>query len=180
MFEYDSKRYTESEVKKQGLGPRQKKNSKGELLFLGKSDATKDRTNGGAGFTRDEIYSQFNHYRSYEFQTYVGDEANFLMEDPLRPVLEPQRYSRHHIDGRCLEAKKHLGQIQSHIRGLEAHMAKLAETVDNHLWVQPGFSVVAKRNLEEAKTEATKLEGRMQAALDGFSKLPVLVEETVE
>jgi hypothetical protein len=94
--------------------------------------------------------------------------------------MEAQRFSRHHIEGRQAEARAILTQIQNHIQGIVQHIASLQATVDAHLWVQPGFSNVAKQNLENVKGDATKLETRMQTVIDGISKLPVLEEDAVE
>ncbi len=152
-------------------------------LFLAPPDKNGDRTNGGDGYTEDELWNSF--YHSYfqhdqnKLKSYVKKQSNLYVET-LSPAMEAQRYSRHHIDGKCAETKQHLERIQSHVAGLDKHIASLVATVDGNLWIEPGFSTVAKRSLDEARGNTKKLEDRMQAVLDGFSKLPVLVEESVE
>jgi len=178
IFEYDEKRVTEEEVKKKGLGPRQKTDENANPLYLGIPNEVEDRTNGGSGYTRDEIYRQKGYGSGID--RYVGSRDNWLIEDPLRPVLVPQSYSSHHVNGRYDEAKRHLNHIESHISGLDSDIASLVSTVDSHLWIQPGFSAVAKRNLEEARAVAEEMRLRMQAVQDGFSQLPILVEESGE
>jgi MoxR-like ATPase len=155
----------------------------GKPLFLAPPEANVDRTNGGKGYLEDELWSSF-YYNCFQqnqnvWRNYMKKESSFYLET-LTPAMEPQRYSRHHIDGKAAETKQHLARIQTHIAGLESHIASLVATVDGNLWIQPGFSTVAKRSLEETNAEAKKLEARMQAVTDGFSKLPVLVEESAE
>lgn len=117
----------------------------------------------------------------FELKKYVLDEDSFLMEDgPLAPAVEPQRFFQAHIDQRCGEAKRHLDALRSHISGVERELSTLESELDSHLWIQPGFSATALRNLKDTRDEAKQLEKRMQAILDGFSKLPVLIEEPVE
>jgi MoxR-like ATPase len=182
----------------------QQKNKKGKLLFLANGelvthdkpkqcvrngnrlfispDTNGDRTNGGKGYTEQELWNTF-HYNFHQNQNvwknYMNETSSFFLET-LSPAMEPQRYSRHHIEGKSAETKLHLERIQLHIAGLENHIASLVATVDGNLWIQPGFSTVAKRSLEETKAEAKKLEARMQVVTEGFSKLPVLVEESPE
>ncbi|MFN7139487.1 MAG: AAA family ATPase [Limisphaerales bacterium] len=185
LFEDDGQFVTSEEGKAQ-------KSRKGKPLFLAPAETGQDRSNKGQGFTQEELRESFpesfqHHHYSYrqfdsnKLNSYTSNAANFLTAShTMRPALEPKRYSRHHIEGRCNEAKKHLEQVQSHIAGLERHIASLVSTVESHLWIQPGFSTVAKRSLEDSKAEAKRLEIRMLAVHDGFSKLPVLIEQTSE
>lgn len=162
---------------------KQKQNEDDEPLYLAPAGHSGDRTNRGRGYTKEEIRQQFfpNDYYQHQTNQYVGNNANKLTFGlTMKPALEPQRYSKHHVDGRCAEAKRHLKQIQTHLAGLEAHIASLVSTVDRHIWIQPGFSSVAKRHLEDAKAETMKLEGRMKACLEGFAALPILIETPVD
>lgn len=158
------------------IGKRQKKNDKGHRLFI--------HPNNRQGYnyqpcSKAELEQHFHH--KTQADEYAKNQDNFAIEQgELQPAMEAQRFSQHHIEGRHAEAAAVLGQIQNHIQGLTQHIASLQATVDAHLWIQPGFSDVAKQNLEDVKADATKLETRMKTVIEGISKLPVLVEESVE
>lgn len=115
-------------------------------------------------------------------KTYAANPDNFHFQDnsELEPVMEAASYSAHHIAGRKSDAQAILGSIQTYISDLERHIASLDSTIGNHLWIQPGFSDIAARNLRSTKSEATSLATRMQMVVDDCSKLPAAKESLSE
>lgn len=194
LFKQDGKLVTKNK------GLTRKLNKKGEPLFLAPPSEEshrhvrdEDRTNSGKGYTEEQLKEEFGRYfkeffRNYnygsyrfEFSKYVLDESNFLMEDgPLAPAVEPQRFIQAHIGQRCGDTKRHLDALKEHISVLDQEISTLESDLNKHLWIQPGFADVATRKLQETKAEAKNLETRMSAVMEGFSKLPILVEEPVE
>lgn len=158
-------------------GKKQKVNEKGLPLFI--------HPQGRRGFNYAPCTeADLQHHFSYakDAKAYAADPDNHYIEDnsELEPVMEAASYSTHHIRGRKADAQKILQSVRNYTADLDRHISSLSSTVDGHLWIQPGFSAVANRHLEGTKAEASKLESRMLAVLDGISKLPVRVDPAQE
>lgn len=159
---------------------RQKTNASGELLYLGPASRSGDRTNGGNGYTSEELMNEFDRYRhSYtkrsDRDVHVANKSNWLYEDAtLPPVMEPTRYSTEHIEGRVRQIQAIAEDVARHRGGVEGRIATLQQILQSHLWVSPGFAGPAAESLEQSRKIAAGLEKDLHRLIERFDKLPRL------
>lgn len=158
-------------------GQRQKQNAEGEPLFLAPANKKSDRTLNGNGMTREELRGAFTPHYGYfnqqEWQAYMADSNNFLMEATSRPpLLEPTRYSQVHIEGRLRQVDELAGELSKYHGGLKQQLASVTAIVDDHLWIAPGFSRPARINLEQRQAHAEGLQARLATLRAEFNALP--------
>ncbi len=161
-------------------GTRHKHNEDGEPLYLLPPDQ-RNRSNDGKGYTVSELMQFFGyHYyfaRGDEFKAYLANEDNWLMEEVnFEPIVEPARYSRKHIEARCEETAQLLEQADSMLATIDAEISELEILIEGHLWISPGFTPIAQRNLLETREAVEDLKRRIQAIHEGFAALPKLTE----
>jgi MoxR-like ATPase len=164
-------------------------NEKGEPLFVSdegrvftKQKVEQQRKN-AAGKLLFHIPHGYGHgaVTKEELQRYGVDPDTYAKKPDskvvdtveCRPKLVPKRYDRSFIDRRTAEAQEHRDSLTRHIAGLDARLASLTRDIDGHLWIEPGFSKVARPQLEESLRIAKALEARWNAIVDGFTTLPV-------
>ncbi len=161
-------------------GQRQRVNDKGEPLFLMHPDYTRERTNGGKGYAKEELIDYLeSHHGSGRAQqlrrdtAYWQDTGNWIIEKyTLPPQMEPTRYSEAHVQGRQSAVSALKKDISSHIDDLQKQISSLSKTIAEHLWISPGFSQVARANLETLLKQHQDQEKRLAKVLDGFGALP--------
>ncbi len=161
-------------------GTRHKHNEDGEALYLLPPDQ-RNRSNDGKGYTESDLMQFFGyHYyfaRGDEFKTYLADEGNWLMEEvSFEPIVEPARYSRKHVASRCREVAQLLEQADNMLATIDQEISELEALIDGHLWISPGFTPIAQRNLLETRETLEGLKERIQGILEGFAALPKLSE----
>ncbi len=159
-------------------GIRHKHNENGDPLYLLPADQ-RNRSNDGKGYTASDLMKFFgyHHYyaRSDEFNAYLANEENWLMEEvPFEPIVEPTRYSRKHMQRRQRETEQLLKQADAMLATVDREIAELEALIEGHLWISPGFTAIAQRNLLETRETVEDLKRRVQAIYDGFGSLPKL------
>jgi MoxR-like ATPase len=154
----------------------------GEPLYLAPR-TEKDRTNKGKGYTAEELkrnYSRDYHYddrfqdgnRWIDASSYFANNKNRLVAEYL-PLMQPTRYSQHHIKGRVEETDKIIKDMTEYLAQIDEQISSLTQTINDHLWITPGFSEPAKSTLEQTRQTVEALKERMTTVRDGFSQLPV-------
>ncbi|RKZ77073.1 MAG: ATPase [Candidatus Parabeggiatoa sp. nov. 1] len=152
------------------LAPRTEKNS-----------TKKDRTNQGQGYTDEEFKQKFcrdYHDRFHQDQQWVmltdyfRNDSNRLVLN-FQPLMQPTRYSQHHIKGRVEETDKIVKDVTEYLVQIDAQISSLTQTINDHLWITAGFSEQAKSTLEQTRQTVAALKVRMTTVRDGFSHLPV-------
>lgn len=141
-----------------------------------------DRTNGGSGYTRDELDGldiTLQRYEILEFRhwdgrdAYLEDQNNWLMDEgDLTPVLEPTRHKDFYIDGCINEMDELRAEVEDYLGKLAAHIESLETEIRNHLWVTPEFAEPAAQNLDQTRREVDTLLGRVAKLREGFESLP--------
>ncbi len=168
-------------------GPAQKRRGE-DVLFLAPAngllgcDRLHDRTNGGAGYTRDELNNiqvGGSHYDRQRFgrwsgrDAYLADPNNWLMEDvAFAPVLEPTRFSGFYVEGVRGELGKLKEEVGGYLEGLLQHLDSLKADICDHLWVLPEFAELAAQNLEQTRRDVDALLMRVDELHAGFEALP--------
>ena len=146
-------------------------------------DQIHDRTNGGTGYTRDDLEALYIHDRNYggmrEFRhwdgrdRYLADQSNWLMEEiDLTPVLEPTRHKDFYIGGCINEMDELRAEVEDYRDKLIAHIESLETEIREHLWVTPEFAEPAAQNLEQTRHEVETLLARVAKLREGFESLP--------
>ncbi len=87
--------------------------------------------------------------------------------------MQTPLYSQHHINGRVEETDKIVKDITEYLAQIDEQISSLTETINDHLWITPGFSEPAKSTLEQTRKTVDELRIRMTTVRDGFSNLPV-------
>jgi MoxR-like ATPase len=140
-----------------------------------------DRTNGGKGYSADELASLHVEVggRRHPFSGWTGagkycdDSSNWLAtEEALPPAIEPMRHKAVHIE-HCRRQTTELRQnIVSYQEGLEQHIADLEALVRAHLWVTSDFVEPASATLRSTQEQVSKLLARVAKIESGIEKLP--------
>ncbi|KHD11819.1 hypothetical protein PN36_28605 [Candidatus Thiomargarita nelsonii] len=162
-------------------------NRNGEPLYLAppqnQGNRIQDRTNQGKGYTDQEFKQNF--CRDYgnkfhdgqqwvEVKDYYADNANRLMvSKKIPPKTEPTCYSKYHIKGRVEETDNIVKDITEYLPHIDEQIRSLTQTINDHLWITPGFSEPAKSTLEQTRQTVDALRVRITQVRDGFSNLPV-------
>ncbi len=152
---------------------KQKHNAYNQPLFLAPANWGNDRSNNGQGWTEQDIQQHSrSRYQTID-ATYFADRSNMLMETTKwPPLMEPTRYSPEHINGQV----KQVSQLLHNVEGWKARLTQerdaLAQSVDSHIWIVPGFSQIARRQLEERLRIAQGLSEQLQNIEKGFAELP--------
>ncbi len=157
--------------------------SNGEALFAHPTE--EEGTNQDKGYTKDKFIKQFckevetrgnwcyqNNGQWVEAEDYFADEENRLVWE-YEPMMQPIRYSQHHIKGRVEETDKIVKDITEYLAKIDEQISSLTQTINEHLWITPGFSEPAKSTLEQTRQTVEALRVRMTSVRDGFSNLPV-------
>jgi MoxR-like ATPase len=167
-------------------GTRQRVHGK-DVLFLAPAQSyaqsyqngpIRDRTNGGAGYTVDELsrlyissHNTFQHASDRE--AYLADQNNWLMEDvDLAPVNEPTRYNDFYINGRLLELDSLRNDVAAYHQQLVDHIDSLEADIREHLWVTPEFAQPAAESLADTRRSVETLLARVAKLREGFAALP--------
>ncbi len=158
--------------------------SNGEALYLA-PPTEKERTNQGKGYTKDKFIKQFcqevrthgnwcyqNNGQWVKAKDYFADDENRLVWE-YEPMMQATRYSQHHIKGRVEETDKIVKDITEYLAKIDEQISSLTQTINEHLWITPGFSEPAKSTLEQTRQTVEALRVRMTSVRDGFSNLPV-------
>lgn len=146
------------------------------LLPIGWGDAKDDRTNGGQGYTEDEL--DFEHrkksFRKWEERAaYLADPTHHFVNDvDLPPLLEPTRFSPAHLASATRDAEELRLALARHRDGLARRLALVPHEVDAHLWLDPQTGALAQERLTVRVAEADAALLRCQAVVEGIATLP--------
>jgi MoxR-like ATPase len=156
----------------------------GEALYLAPPNLRVKATHKGKGYTKNEFLEKFcekrdYHYwqflennRWYDADDYFLDESNRFVWN-FQPLMQATRYSQHHIKGRVEDTDKIVKDITDYLAKIDEQISSLTQTINEHLWITPGFSEPAKSTLEQTRKTVDALRVRMTTVRDGFSNLPV-------
>ena len=152
----------------------------GEPLYLAPSNNNNDRTNEGKGYTKSEFLEYFcdNDYEFHHDNRWIRSNDYFANNEnrlvwKSNPLMRPTNYSQSHIKGRVEETDKIVKDITEYLAQIDEQISSLTETINDHLWITPGFSEPAKSTLEQTRKTVDELRIRMTTVRDGFSNLPV-------
>jgi len=156
----------------------------GKALYLAPPSSRIISTHKGKGYTESEFLEKFCQNRDYnrwyfrdnnqwvEADDYFSNERNRFVLN-FQPLTQPTRYSQHHINGRFEETDKFVKDMTEYLTQIDEQIRSLTQTINNHLWITPGFSEPAKSTLEQTRKTVEALRVRMITIRDGFRNLPV-------
>jgi MoxR-like ATPase len=143
-----------------------------------------DRTNGGKGFSANELDSMViaEEYR-YQFSqwskrdAYLAERSNWHMTDTeFAAAMEPTRHKQSHVDD-CL---KQINDVQTAVTQYQAQLTLnlqgMAAEIGTHLWVTADFLTPATVNLSRTQNEVETLLFRIIKTREGFELLPLEVD----
>jgi len=163
----------------------------GEPLYLAPQSLRAISTHKGKGYTKKDFLSRFCEEYDYtdvdmyessgwrfldrdkwcDADVYFDDDENRLLWN-FQPLMQTPRYSKHHIKGRVEETDKIVQDITESLAQIDEQISSLTETINDHLWITPGFSEPAKSTLVQTRKTVEALRVRMTTVRDGFSQLP--------
>ncbi len=114
-----------------------------------------------------------NSILALDVAAFCGDPKNHVLVEatPVKKI-QKKHYEPESIERRLVEVRKLRGALGAHVNGLSGRLESLAQEIDGHLWISPGFSAVARPRLEEALRSSKELLVRWRAIEDGFAALP--------
>jgi MoxR-like ATPase len=141
-----------------------------------------DRTNGGKGFTDDELdqmqvrdpgqgFQDFKYWPNRE--AYLANATNWLMKDvDYRPLMEPTRQKAAYVDASLAEIDAICEQVEAYKVKLVEHIAGLEAAIRSHIWVTADFAEPASQSLDGTRREVDTLLTRIDKLRSGFEMLP--------
>jgi MoxR-like ATPase len=153
----------------------------GEVLYLLPVEGgSSDRTNGGMGYTKEELQEQqiggyYNRFKSWDKKKeYLADPASRLMKTgPLERKMEPKTFGRADLDTRQEDLNKLVDDARAHLGHLDGHLTELKNRIESHLWVDAGFFGPASTTLAKSKKVVEGLIGRLVQVHTGVAGLPI-------
>ena len=137
---------------------------------------------GATGYTRAELREQFfdDHYSQCHIDGQWVSLEQYLRRDGSRvqhyqdhlPLTDPVRYAATHIADRVAEMDRLMQSLSNYRQRLEQRVAELEQVLAGHLWVDHGFIVPARGNLQRTLEVVASLAGRIAALKQGFADLP--------
>jgi MoxR-like ATPase len=154
----------------------QKKNRSGELLYLAPDGWFSDRTNSGLGYTQIQLEQQkrdsYNYrWPGYDARSYFADPNSAFYHTPS-PLMEPMRYSKVHKEGKATQVSNLLEKVERWVHSIQKQISTMEEDIEGHLWIEPGYSQRAKKQLDEQLANAESLSERCRYIKEGFLALP--------
>jgi MoxR-like ATPase len=150
------------------------------------TDQPVDRTNGGNGYTEEELgdlyverlggytgyYSLFKEWS--EKATYLASKHSWhKVQGKNRASMEPRRHKAVYIDQQAGELQRLLVEVDAYRENFQRHLANLEHTVTTHLWLDPTFLEPATAKLIQSGQKADDLAARVLALIQGVSALPI-------
>ena len=163
----------------------------GEAMFLAPDNATLpphhghgrrtvDKTNGGSGYTREELdemrvltsqgHSVFSQWA--DRKEYLENPKNWLAGTDLEPAIGPTQHKSGYIDSCLRELRELRTELESHKTGIERQVESFEDDIRSHLWVTQDFVEPASRGLQEAGDAVESLLERLAGVTEGFESLP--------
>jgi len=141
----------------------------------------KDRTNGGRGYTPEElddlyVYDTTGRRENFEYwssrDAFLQESSNRCVEDvDLPPLMEPTRHKPVYVTG-CLEELRGLQEeVEEYQEALEEHVASLESDIRDHLWVLDDFAGPAARSLAGTQQEVASLLTRLNKLVEGYVRM---------
>lgn len=141
-----------------------------------------DRTNGGHGYTQDELNALYVPERGYglrEFKhwsdcnSYLTNPNNkLIIESDLAPALEPMRHKEPYIKSCVGDLISLHEDVDQYRNRLLAHIRSLDAEIHGHLWITPEFAGPAAQNLARTHKDVEALLARIAKLRQGFEMLP--------
>ena len=152
----------------------------GEPLYLAPPGIA-DRTNAGAGYTRDELQQDFfdDHFRQTHIDGHWVGLDDYLANPDNRlqsfrdntPLTEPWLWSERHVQGRQSEIRGLQQELARHKGYIEAQLEQLAGQ-DEPLWHDAEWLQAMARRLRGDLARIETLMGELGRIHDDFGRLP--------
>ena len=138
-----------------------------------------DPTNGGRGYTKDEILKMDNvrisgsyvSHNTHRLDDWIKDQANWHIAD-YAPLMESTKHRPVYVDHVRQQLNEVRSRLTEHEAGIDRQAASLQEDVRGHLWVTDDFVEPASKGLEKARSDVESLLQRLERVADGFEALP--------
>ena len=153
----------------------------GESLYLSPPDQ-EDRTQGGKGYTREELsdlffddrYQQTHIGGSWQhIDRYLADSTNrLLIEHNNNPCMIPKQHNDAFVQGRLREVSSLQQDILHFDQKLQDQLNDLNISIGEHIWLDPSFIVTATESLEKSILLAKNFSKRLDGVLSSYEVLP--------
>lgn len=155
----------------------------GQPLYLSPPDQG-DRSNGGLGYTADELAEQFFDDRYQQchiggkwlhIDNYLSDSSNRLVvEQENLPLMEPKQHEQRYIQGRLSEVEVLRKDIERLVTRLAEQIESLGSEIGDHLWIDHNFMREAAESLDLSLQKANQLESRLKSVVERYARLPLI------
>ncbi len=157
-----------------------RRNAAGEPLYL--APAGREERRQRKAYTAEQLLAAFR-YSGYggeyilsnndakRLSEYIGEKRNWLTEKGVA-LNETTRYSEAHVRGRLSQVGDLQREVAAYQDLLARQIASIDSTIRGDLWIPPGFEEIARRHLDDLRTQTEKLAARMAVVATGFDALP--------
>ncbi|CAK2393809.1 MoxR-like ATPase [Vibrio crassostreae] len=157
-----------------------KKDAQGKLLYIdcdGNETTKKSSERQAKDRNGNLLYKDYDgnkttnrHYRSEPWMEKVEN-------DPLIGIV---RFSKAHIESRISSVQEIVSNIDQYIGTVKQELHIVEQYFNNHLWLDCNLSPEIVDSLNESLKQAEKLLNRANKLVDGFGRLPLEKDPTIE
>ena len=157
-----------------------KKDAQGKLLYIdcdGNETIKKSSERQAKDRNGNLLYKDYNgdkttnrNYRSEPWMEKVEND----------PLIGSVRFSKAHIESRISSVREIVSNIDQYIGTVKQELHIVEQYFNNHLWLDCNLLPEIVDSLNESLKQAEKLSNRANKLIDGFSRLPLEKDPTIE
>lgn len=158
-----------------------KKNGKGDLLYIGIDGKETTKTSSKRQATdKDGNLLYRNHSGNKTTNRNYGDYEPWMEEIENNPLIGSVRFSKAHIESRVLRVQEIVNNIKQFIDAVKLELQTVEHYFNNHLWLDCSLLPEIVDSLKESQKHAERLLNRANKLVDGFSRLPLEEDPSIE
>ncbi|EIV8502893.1 AAA family ATPase [Vibrio parahaemolyticus] len=158
-----------------------KKNAQGKLLYidLNGNETTKKSSERQASDQHGRLY-----YKDYNGNKTTN--SNYSRNEPWmesvenNPLIGSIRFSKAHIENRVLRVQETANNIKQFIDTVKQELQTVEQYFNSHLWLDCNLLPDIVDSLNESQQEAGRVLNRANKLIDGFSRLPLEEDPSIE
>lgn len=156
------------------VGKLRKYDKNGEPLYIASKGITNNPDKAGQGYTLIELKHLHAHRgHGFDDESYISNPEMWLtVKGDLPPVLESARYADSYLQSHQKQVSELQQELSYYNVSLDKQISSLADWLNKHLWIAPGFAPIAQNSLQELRRVHGQLDDRLRKVQDGIKGLP--------
>ncbi len=157
------------------------KNDDGELLYIDLDGNETTKTSSERQAKDKDGNLLYKDYRGHKTTSRNYGENDPWMETvENNPFIGSARFSKAHIESRVLRVQEIVNNIKQFIDTVKQELQTVEQYFNNHLWLDCSLLPEIVDSLTESLKQADKLLNRANKLVDGFSRLPLEEDPSIE